>query len=280
VTPDHCGNDSRRPRAAASRRADADRRQRGPKRRDADIPSRPRSMQDPPRDAGSVGRQPRARPTAADPLPTAAEGVATARADTAFDIVTRPARLAVPATIKNESPVSSAPAHLARRCRRRAAGATVIAKASWSTKIAGDPPAIAADAHPGRWRSLRERPCRPGRQAMQGRRSPSPRRMSRKPSIRDGVRAAWSAPAAGALLRGRTRRTRSRRAWHCQTSRGNGRARSCSRSSTWSGARRRRLSALKQARDASSVIVRVVQSGRRRGAGGDPSTCPGRRRSR
>jgi mannosylglycerate hydrolase len=76
-------------------------------------------------------------------FPTAAEAVATARADTAFDIVTRPASLAVPATIKNESPVSSAPLTSLVDAGDAAAGATVIAKGLMEYEIAGDPPAIA-----------------------------------------------------------------------------------------------------------------------------------------
>jgi mannosylglycerate hydrolase len=76
-------------------------------------------------------------------FPTAAEAVATARADTAFDIVTRPARLAVPATIKNESPVSSAPLISLVDAGDATTGATVIAKGLMEYEIAGDPPLIA-----------------------------------------------------------------------------------------------------------------------------------------
>lgn len=42
-------------------------------------------------------------------FPTGAARVDTSRADTAFDVVTRPARREVPATIRNEAPVSSFP---------------------------------------------------------------------------------------------------------------------------------------------------------------------------
>ena len=42
-------------------------------------------------------------------FPTEAANIETARADTAFDVVSRPARVAVPATITNEAPVSAAP---------------------------------------------------------------------------------------------------------------------------------------------------------------------------
>jgi alpha-mannosidase len=42
-------------------------------------------------------------------FPIGASHVETARADTAFDVITRPARIPIPATIRNESPVSSMP---------------------------------------------------------------------------------------------------------------------------------------------------------------------------
>jgi alpha-mannosidase len=76
-------------------------------------------------------------------FPTGAEAVETARADTAFNIVTRPARLVVPATIKNESPVSSAPLISLVDAGNVTTGATVIAKGLMEYEIEGDPPAIA-----------------------------------------------------------------------------------------------------------------------------------------
>jgi alpha-mannosidase len=76
-------------------------------------------------------------------FPTGADAVETARADTAFDIVTRPARLAVPATIKNESPVSSAPLISLVDAGDATTGAIVIAKGLMEYEIDGDPPAIA-----------------------------------------------------------------------------------------------------------------------------------------
>jgi alpha-mannosidase len=61
-------------------------------------------------------------------FPTGAADVAVARADTAFDVVTRPARREVPATIVNEAPVSSAPMLSVVDAGDDRAGATVIAK--------------------------------------------------------------------------------------------------------------------------------------------------------
>jgi mannosylglycerate hydrolase len=61
-------------------------------------------------------------------FPTAAARIETARADTAFDVVTRPARREVPATIVNEAPVSSAPMLSVVDAGDDRAGATVIAK--------------------------------------------------------------------------------------------------------------------------------------------------------
>jgi len=61
-------------------------------------------------------------------FPTGAADVATARADTAFDVVTRPARREVPTTIVNEAPVSSAPMLSVVDAGDDRAGATVIAK--------------------------------------------------------------------------------------------------------------------------------------------------------
>jgi 2-O-(6-phospho-alpha-D-mannosyl)-D-glycerate hydrolase len=61
-------------------------------------------------------------------FPTATAGVETARADTAFDVVSRPARRAVPDPIVNEAPVSSAPLISVVDAGDERVGATVIAK--------------------------------------------------------------------------------------------------------------------------------------------------------
>jgi hypothetical protein len=61
-------------------------------------------------------------------FPTGAAAVASARADTAFDVVARPARREVPATIVNEAPVSSAPMLSVVDAGDDHVGATVIAK--------------------------------------------------------------------------------------------------------------------------------------------------------
>jgi hypothetical protein len=75
--------------------------------------------------------------------PTGASQVDSARADTAFDVVTRPARVPVPATIKNEAPVSSAPMIAVVDAGDADTGATVIGKGLMEYEIAGEPPAIA-----------------------------------------------------------------------------------------------------------------------------------------
>jgi len=76
-------------------------------------------------------------------FPTGAAHVDSARADTAFDVVTRQARVPVPAAIKNESPVSSAPLISVVDAGDDATGASVIASGLMEYEIAGDPPAIA-----------------------------------------------------------------------------------------------------------------------------------------
>jgi mannosylglycerate hydrolase len=76
-------------------------------------------------------------------FPSGAAEVKTARADTAFDVVTRPARQAVPATIKNESPVSSAPMLSVVDAGDNEVGATVIGRGLMEYEIVGEPPAIA-----------------------------------------------------------------------------------------------------------------------------------------
>src|SRR6185295_5312203 len=61
-------------------------------------------------------------------FPTGAAMVDAARADTAFDVITRPARIPVPETIRNESPVSSMPMISVVDAGDAEAGATVIGK--------------------------------------------------------------------------------------------------------------------------------------------------------
>ncbi len=61
-------------------------------------------------------------------FPTGAAAVETARADTAFDVITRPARIPVPDTIRNESPVSSMPMISMVDAGDAETGATVIGK--------------------------------------------------------------------------------------------------------------------------------------------------------
>jgi alpha-mannosidase len=76
-------------------------------------------------------------------FPTGVNRVATARADSAFDVVTRPARVAVPRTIKNESPVSSAPLISLVDAGDAETGATVIATGLMEYEIVGEPSCIA-----------------------------------------------------------------------------------------------------------------------------------------
>jgi mannosylglycerate hydrolase len=76
-------------------------------------------------------------------FPTGADRVVTARADTAFDVVARPARTPVPAMIKNESPVSSAPMISVVDAGDDQVGATVIGKGLMEYEIVDEPPAIA-----------------------------------------------------------------------------------------------------------------------------------------
>ena len=76
-------------------------------------------------------------------FPCGAARVETARADTAFDVVSRPARQAVPAQIRNESPVSSAPMISVVDAGDTEVGATVIGRGLMEYEIAGEPPAIA-----------------------------------------------------------------------------------------------------------------------------------------
>jgi 2-O-(6-phospho-alpha-D-mannosyl)-D-glycerate hydrolase len=76
-------------------------------------------------------------------FPTAAARVESARADTAFDVVTRPARQRVPDTITNEAPVSSAPMISLIDAGDGRAGATVIARGLMEYEILEETPAIA-----------------------------------------------------------------------------------------------------------------------------------------
>ena len=74
-------------------------------------------------------------------FPTGATRVDTARADTAFDVITRAARIPVPDTIRNESPVSSMPMISVVDAGDAATGATVIGKGLMEYEIVG--PSIA-----------------------------------------------------------------------------------------------------------------------------------------
>ena len=76
-------------------------------------------------------------------FPTAAERIESARADTAFDVVTRPARQRVPDTITNEAPVSSAPMISLVDAGDGRGGATVIARGLMEYEILEETPAIA-----------------------------------------------------------------------------------------------------------------------------------------
>ena len=71
-------------------------------------------------------------------FPTGADRVTTARADTAFDIVSRPARREVPATVKNEAPVSNAPMISVVDAGDDRTGATVIGKGLMEYEVVRD----------------------------------------------------------------------------------------------------------------------------------------------
>jgi mannosylglycerate hydrolase len=71
-------------------------------------------------------------------FPTGATSVETARADTAFDVITRPARIAVPDTIRNESPVRSMPMISVVDAGDAGTGATVIGKGLMEYEIVGE----------------------------------------------------------------------------------------------------------------------------------------------
>ena len=76
-------------------------------------------------------------------FPTGAARVDSARADTAFDVVSRPARQRVPDTITNEAPVSSAPMISVVDAGDSRSGATVIAKGVMEYEILDEAPSIA-----------------------------------------------------------------------------------------------------------------------------------------
>jgi len=76
-------------------------------------------------------------------FPTAAARLESARADTAFDVVSRPARQRVPDTITNEAPVSSAPMISLVDAGDGGAGATVIARGLMEYEILEAAPSIA-----------------------------------------------------------------------------------------------------------------------------------------
>jgi alpha-mannosidase len=71
-------------------------------------------------------------------FPAGATSIETARADTAFDVIARPARIAVPDTVKNESPVSSMPMISMVDAGDAGTGATVIGKGLMEYEIVGD----------------------------------------------------------------------------------------------------------------------------------------------
>jgi len=78
-------------------------------------------------------------------FPTGATRVDTARADTAFDIVARQAHRAIPAAIKNEAPVSSAPMISVVDAGDAHTGATVIGKGLMEYEIVELTTAVDAD---------------------------------------------------------------------------------------------------------------------------------------
>src|SRR5262249_49232151 len=76
-------------------------------------------------------------------FPTGSRRADVARADTAFDVVTRPARARVPDAITNEAPVSSAPMISLVDAGGATAGATVIAKGLMEYEMLEDERSIA-----------------------------------------------------------------------------------------------------------------------------------------
>jgi mannosylglycerate hydrolase len=76
-------------------------------------------------------------------FPTGAASVDTARADTAFHVITRPARIAIPATIRNEAPVSSLPLISVVDAGDDDIGATVIGRGLMEYEVIEGEPRIA-----------------------------------------------------------------------------------------------------------------------------------------
>ena len=72
-------------------------------------------------------------------FPTGTDRVATSRADSAFDVVTRPARREVPATIRNEAPVNSFPMISVVDAGDDRTGATVVGTGLMEYEIVDDP---------------------------------------------------------------------------------------------------------------------------------------------
>jgi hypothetical protein len=81
-------------------------------------------------------------------FPTGAASVESARADTAFDVITRQARIPVPSEIRNESPVSSMPMISMVDAGDGATGATVIGRGLMEYEIVGDTTCNAEPAEP------------------------------------------------------------------------------------------------------------------------------------
>jgi mannosylglycerate hydrolase len=71
-------------------------------------------------------------------FPTGANHIETARADTAFDVIARPARREVPETIRNEAPVSSAPMMSFVDAGDARVGAMVIAQGLMEYEVVPD----------------------------------------------------------------------------------------------------------------------------------------------
>ena len=76
-------------------------------------------------------------------FPTGAANVETARADTAFDVATRPARLPIPPRIANESPVSAAPMISVVDAGDERVGAAVIGKGLMEYEVLDDRQSLA-----------------------------------------------------------------------------------------------------------------------------------------
>jgi len=223
----------------------------GPKRsRNADIHRGHARCRIAPRDAGSVGRQTAAaRPRGADPLPDAAEGSRSPRA-TPRRHRHAPGEAGCSGNdqerIAGQQRLRSRPLVECRAGRPPCKPSSP--KGSWSTKSPANPPAMRADLIRGVGRSLPQTTLATAavRHAWGGPPVPRPRgNVSEAIRFEMAFEPRGPARALGRCLRGGTRRTRSRRRGHLQTSRGNGRE-SCSLFLDVSGARATRLSALKQ----------------------------------